>query len=486
MKKTLLFLHKWLGVGLALLFLVWFASGLVLYFVPFPALSQHERIAGARPLAPGPHCCLSAQQAAEKAGLQFTEARLGMRGERPVWRLLTGGAARQWRCVDARDGALLPALSLPEAMAVASAFSGRRAVAAAPLERDQWTVAQGFNPHRPLARVELDGDDGLELYVALRSGEVVLDTRRAERAWNWVGAVPHWIYFTELRRRPEAWHNVVVWVSIPAVVLALSGLALGVWQLFLNRSRWIPYKVFWMRWHHILGLAAGVTTLTWIFSGLLSMNPFALFSPRSPAAAERLQWSGSPAPAQLAPAAALAAAPGLAVTELEPLAFNGQAWYRLRGRHGSAVVRAGAERDSVPAHAALPGAEMRQALLRLRTAPPATVERLDAYDDLYYAQDQDGDARHARPLPVWRAQWTDGVAVYADAASGRIVLRADASTRWQRVLYNGLHSFDFAPLRERPWLRDAIVILFSLLGAAMSVTACYVAWRVLAPKARRR
>jgi len=37
-KKSFLLVHKWLGVVLALFFLMWFVSGMVLYFVPFPSL----------------------------------------------------------------------------------------------------------------------------------------------------------------------------------------------------------------------------------------------------------------------------------------------------------------------------------------------------------------------------------------------------------------------------------------------------------------
>lgn len=490
MKKSLIFIHKWLGIVLALLFLMWFVSGLVLYYVPFPGLSQAERVAGAPPLVLDARCCLGAQQAADKAGLSFSEARLGMRDGTPAWRLLTLKPERRWVALDARDGAVLPPLPQAEAMRIAEQFSGRHAVAAAPLERDQWTVGQGYNPHRPLLRVTMDGDDGLELYVAPASGEVVADTRRAERAWNWVGAVPHWIYFTELRRWPDAWHNVVVTLSLPGVLLALSGLALGVWQLFLNRNRWIPYRVLWMRWHHILGLAAGVAALTWIFSGLLSMNPFSVFSPRGATAAERLQWSGKPATPELNVAEALAAASPLAAGELELLSFNGQGWYRLRGKYAGGqaqeqmLVPATADGDAAPrAVPMLPEAGMRQALASLRSADAAAgapaIAPITAYDELYYARELDANTRYTRPLPAWRAQWPDGVTVYADAASGRILMRADASSRWQRVLYNGLHSLDFGPLMARPWLRDSLVILLSLLGVAMSATACVVGWRAL-------
>jgi hypothetical protein len=38
------------------------------------------------------------------------------------------------------------------------------------------------------------------IYVSQSSGEVAQMTNRAKRAWNWVGAVPHWLYPTILRK----------------------------------------------------------------------------------------------------------------------------------------------------------------------------------------------------------------------------------------------------------------------------------------------
>jgi len=460
MKQALLLVHKWLGVALALLFLVWFASGIVLYFVPFPSLTPTERLAGlpllvledlkaerlaglpalalddrpAEQLAGLPatavdnRCCLTAPAATARAGLRAVEARLGMHADMPVWRLLRTAPDKRWIAVDASTGALLPDLSTAQAMAVAEAFSGRRAIYAEALERDQWTVAQGFNPYRPLVRVELDGNDGLELYVSPGAAEVVGETRRAERAWNWVGAIPHWIYFTELRRWPERWHNVVVWLSLPGVLLAATGLIIGVWQLFLNRSRWIPYRVFWMRWHHILGLAVGMVTLTWIFSGLMSMNPFSVFSPRGARADEQRRWSGQEVVAQLSPAAALRLAAPLQVRELETLRFNGQAWYRLRGVDGSVLVRA----DSFAAEGSV-----------------AAADGAAAAGGITAADDVDGTAATASHAAV--------IAALPDA-----------------------------DMLARPRLRDSLVVLLSLLGVAMSVTACVVAWRVFVPRKRRR
>ncbi|MGH8855576.1 MAG: PepSY domain-containing protein, partial [Telluria sp.] len=336
MKRVLIFVHKWLGVALALLFLMWFASGIVLYFVPFPSLTQGERLAGMASLELGADCCLGAQDAAARAGLTWSEARLGMHAGSPVWRLLTKDPERRWRVLDARSGKALAPLDTAAAVALAEAFSGRRARGAEVLERDQWTVAQGLNPHRPLVRVELDDPDGLELYVSPHAAEVVVETRRGERLWNWVGAVPHWIYFTELRRWPERWHNVVLGLSLPGVVLAASGLVLGIWQLYLNRTRWIPYRKFWMRWHHILGLAASVVALTWILSGLLSMNPFGVFSARGATSAERDNWLGARAAVIVDPAEALRLAAPFEAVEIDLLQLDGQLWYRIRGKPGAA------------------------------------------------------------------------------------------------------------------------------------------------------
>jgi len=508
MKRALILLHKWLGIGLALFFLMWFASGIVLHFVPFPNLTQDERLRALPVLQAGPGCCLTADEAVRRAGLEFSEARLGMHGALTAWRLLgrpRGDAGPlHWHALDARTGAAVPRLSDAQAVMVAEAFSGRHALEVERLQRDQWTVPQGLDPYRPLAKVRLDGDDGLELYVSLDAAEVVRDTRRGERFWNWLGAVPHWIYPTLLRQFPRAWHHAVVWLSIPGTLLAASGLVLGIWQLFLNRSRWIPYRKPWMRWHHIAGLAASVFTLTWMFSGLLSMNPFGVFSSRSATAMERTLWLGAPAAARLDPASALAStmarADGPAPRELELLRVDGQAWYRLRNADRQWLVRADREANAAPPDspsgpqmlAALPDATVIGTLRGLRPQAGAPqVLRISAYDDLYYASDpSDADSRYSRPLPAWRANWTDGTVVYADPASARIVLRVDGSGRWQRVLYNGLHRLDFAPLLARPWLRHVLVVGLSLLGLALCITSCVIAWRALhvavQPRSRRQ
>ena len=496
MKRALIFVHKWLGVVLALFFLMWFASGMVLHYVPFPNLSQVDRLEGLEPLRVEPGCCLTAEAIAQRAGIGLGAARLGMHADVPVWRILAGeaeGRAPVWRTFDAESGAPVAPLTAQQAALVAQAFSGRKAVDTEELERDQWTVPQGLDPYRPLVKVRLAGDDGLELYVSRGSAEVVRDTRRAERFWNWIGAVPHWIYPTVLRQFPQAWNQVVVWLSIPGVVLAATGLALGIWQIFLNRTRWIPYRKFWMRWHHIAGLVAAVFTLTWMFSGLMSMNPYGVFGPRSALPSEQARWFGAPSVAQLQPRDALAAharsSPNADALELERVQFAGHTWYRVHTRVGQSVMRADAAAPAPVLHARFPEEEIARALGGIRGAGhvPVELRRIDAYDSAYYAQNAaSSDVRDTRPLPVWRARWADGIDLYADPLSARVLLRIAPSGRWQRVLYQGMHSLDFEALRNRPLVRDGVVMMLSLLGLALCITSCVIGWRIFASKVRPR
>src|SRR5690606_27151019 len=159
---------------------------------------------------------------------------------------------------------------------------------------DQWTITQ--SNALPLHRFDVDDGSGARVYVSPRSGRVELVTTTRTRALAWAGTIPPWLYFTPLRTKP-IWAKVVVWTSAAACVLAVIGLAIGVWQLRLNRRSktvsMIPYRG-WMRWHHVLGLFFGVFALTWAFSGLLSMEPFAWTQAASDLNLRRDVFTGGP------------------------------------------------------------------------------------------------------------------------------------------------------------------------------------------------
>ena len=195
MTKTLVILHRWLGIGFCLLFAMWFASGIVMHFVPFPQLAEAERFAGLLPIdmpqvRHGPNEAVAASDAAA------LRVRLLQRVDGPVY--ITSGLAKPvaLRAADLSDASVKSeqlALAIAQAHARQSGIDASRAVLVGVADYDQWSVPNGFDKHRPLYRVALNDSASTELYVSSTTGEVVLATRRGERAWNYVGSVVHWI-----------------------------------------------------------------------------------------------------------------------------------------------------------------------------------------------------------------------------------------------------------------------------------------------------
>ena len=126
----------------------------------------------------------------------------------------------------------------------------------------------------------VDDDAGTQVYVSERNAEVTVLTTRGSRALAWVGVIPHFLYFAPLRLNQPLWRQVVLWTSGLGIALALLGIVLGIIQLRITRpsassasAPTLPYSG-WMRWHYVTGLVFGVFTLTFVFSGWLSMEPW--------------------------------------------------------------------------------------------------------------------------------------------------------------------------------------------------------------------
>ena len=97
--RALVLLHRWLGVALSLFVAAWFASGIILIYVPFPSLPAAERVASRAdiPLADVRVSPAAAIAALGEASLP-DGLRLVARGGRPVYLLhqRTRRAKRVW------------------------------------------------------------------------------------------------------------------------------------------------------------------------------------------------------------------------------------------------------------------------------------------------------------------------------------------------------------------------------------------------------
>ncbi|WP_343699535.1 PepSY-associated TM helix domain-containing protein [Caulobacter sp.] len=468
-KRWLYIVHRWLGVAACLLFVLWFVSGVTMMYVRFPRLHEAERVAHSAPID-WARVRLDPQAAIAAAGAKAFPAdlTLAMWGGEPVYRLIEG---RKRLGVSAVDGRVIGQVDVEQARTVvAAAWPNASPRFLRTLRRDQWTVAQAFDAARPLHLFALDDAARTQIYVGAKGGEIVLDTNRTERFWNWLGAVPHWLYFTALRALPGAWTQVVLWTSGLAMVSAVSGLWIGLLRVRIQRryagGRMSPYRG-WMTWHHLVGLAGGLFVLTWVFSGWMSMGPNGWGGPGETVVRGRKQWMAPSEAAYPLDSAALRDRSADRLARFywlgeRPLILvdDGQAKAVLDPVSGRPLSFTD---DELFARAAglVPGARL---VMR---------DRLTEDDAYWYGHHEPA------PLPVLRAGFDDPARswFYIDPTTGRMVGVADRSLRLYRWTFSALHSLDFQFLLARRPLWDIVVWLLSALGLTLSVTGVVIGWR---------
>jgi hypothetical protein len=495
LKRSLIFTHRWMGVVLALVFIVWFVSGIGMMYWDFPSVTAADRLRHSPVLDPAA-IKLSAAEAYAKLnyGRPPDQVRLNTFDGRPVYRFRV---ARGESIVYADTG--LEQIEIPREMIsrAAAAWAGlpvTSALVETITEADQWTVQSNFRDLFPLYKFSFP--DGQQVYVSENSGEVVQYTTTGSRLGAWVGAIPHWLYFLPLRKHGPEWSQFVIWSSGIGTVASILGMAIGIWMYspakryrFAGQPSSVPYKGQ-KRWHTIFGLIFGLTATTWAFSGMLSMDPFprresggpvggrgkakGAIGQRIPNALRgRIQFAAFDARHPRDAVAAVAG--GFKVKELELTSFAGDPIYLASdGERGSRIIPLnGAPFDGFEPQRIMD-------IVRNAAVPPGLAElRLADEYDLYYL-----DRTGRKPLPVVYARLNDpdGTRYYIDPKTGRIAGQYSARGWVNRWLYHGLHSLDFPWLYKYRPLWDLVVLTLMIGGTALCVTSLVLAWRVMKKK----
>jgi|AntDeeMinimDraft_6_1070357.scaffolds.fasta_scaffold03889_1 hypothetical protein len=488
-KRTLRWLvpvHRYLGLTMSLVLLLWFASGIVMMFQGYPRTPDSERMDWLAPMAPGtlqvaPSRALTALGLEDPVGLRINQP-----GERP--RIHAMDDEGRWQSVFADTGKPAPPLERKQARDRARKLTGNPVTSVTRLDGpDQWTVNSHVKAPGPLWRVALHDDAGTHLYLSRPTGEVIHSTTFHERAWGYAGPVIHWIYPTQLRELTGVWRQVVIWLSGIATLACLSGVVLGLMLMRRNKHRGglSPFRG-WFRWHHYLGLTFGLLATTWVFSGLLSMGPFHWnTADRDPSLARHL-GTGSPGSHHQAGApGAINSLGETAPHELQLHRFNGQTYYR-------AMDASGAERlHPVQPDADNPLQDGRLPLESVKEAAEAGGRELVAlheqgeYDAYYYAGRASRIGRDSPTLPVYRAEYQSGARLYIDPPTGSVLQDSTPLTRLNRWLYHGLHNLDFPVLGPGSTVWYVLVLVLMSGGTALSFTGVWMTGRHIARRLRR-
>jgi hypothetical protein len=496
-KRSLVFIHRWLGIALCVVFLLWFPSGIGMMYWSYPDISRDDRLERS-PALDSSTIALSPADALKTLGLDDAGGvRLDTFDGRPVYRI--GGFGGQ-SIVYADTGEEQLAVPMEMVHRAAAAWTGQR-VETATIEEmtdvDQWTVQTRLRDLQPLYKFSFP--DGQQVYISANTGEVEQYTTTASRWGAYVGAIPHWLYFTPLRRHGAEWSKVVIWSSGIGTGAAILGLIVGVWMYSPSKKyrnagapTSIPYRGQ-KRWHTIFGLIFGVATATWAFSGMLSMDPFPQRTNRASGGGEQVVSGVTADPESIREAlrgdAALAAferkhpkealtqLAGLRVTELQLASFMGAPGYLATLADGTTRI---VPIDGEPITGFTPERISDVVKKAAGENGLAEIKTITQYD-MYYL-----DRRRERPLPVVVARLNDAenTRLYIDPKTARVVSTYGSSSWMTRWLYHGLHSLDFPWLYNYRPLWDIVVITFMVGGTALCVTSLVLAWRVLGRKVR--
>lgn len=447
--------HRWIGVLVGLVILIWCLSGIVMMYEQYPELDLEEQMAGLGPVNLA-QCCRG------KHSTEDAEARVRwfvVENSLDILVLRASTTSGSNIAIDLATGLRIDGWTDEQLIAIGTDYAAAQDWSApnkvSRIERDQWTVQGQYQRHRPILKFE--NSDGQNWYVSDSTGQVVQVTSRSERFWNWLGSVPHWLYPTILRQHPEIWSQVVIWLSAIGVFLTLTGIAIGIKQLnWRPGQRNSPYKR-WNAWHHYAGLVFGLFTLSWVLSGLFSMNPLGAFESRS-FAIERMALNGVNQSLDdvVATIDEIKHSVPTGTVRIESAYWLGEPFLLAYDRVGSAQRFSA---DGVVAN--LTASDIQNAMVELGLSD-FRMDRLRHEDTYYYSKHNEVE------LPVFRVSNAQNERLYISETSGRLLFTVDQGQRYYRWLFDAMHRGDFHSIvRTRP-LWD-ILVLMLLLGTTVGV-----------------
>lgn len=490
-------LHRYLGIAVGLLMVVWCLSGFVMMYMPYPGIKKNHEIQSLQTIKLE-ICCDSSTLDSLKL-VDINRFSIEMMSNDPVVRIYASGS--QNPIVNLRSGEIVRNISQAQADQIAAAYAQEMKIEGEisrrlRVEQDQWTVTRFYQRHAPFYYFAASDVNKTQWYISSKTGEVVQATTSKQRFWNYLGAVPHWLYPTVLRQHDKVWAQSVIYLSILGIFLTVLGIYLGIRQFKFRRreskiaqlqspSPRSPYKGL-MYWHHLTGLTVGVLILTWITSGLFSMNPWNMID-FSGGGFERNQLQGIPLGSNdlenFLDTLAKADLPSN-VVRIEGYALLGKLYLLITDEAGNSQRydnRLDMNNQFVP----LPiEDEELDELTRVVSAGREIGEAKTIADEDSYYYSLHGE----RDLPVYRILLDDAEStrLYLNLKTGELASHLDKQKRVYRWIFSGLHQGDFSGLiRTRP-IWDIMMWLALLAVSFATITGSYLGFKSLFKKKGRK
>jgi Na+-transporting NADH:ubiquinone oxidoreductase subunit F len=225
MNRAFRWMHKWLGLLLAVQFVLWMASGLAMSLLDHDAVQGHAHRAEKKPNMPAwPRGLLSPDQVIAASALPVQSIETAWLLDRPVYRLTTNQGLH---VVSAVDGA---AMELDEAAAKRIATSDYVGDGIAqPGVRLAIPNTEARGHVGPVWRFDFSDANDTTVYVSAVDGRVLA---HRNRTWRWFD-VAWMLHIMDYGKREDFNNPLVIMAAGGGVWIALTGL----W-LLLSGLRW--------------------------------------------------------------------------------------------------------------------------------------------------------------------------------------------------------------------------------------------------------
>lgn len=421
--KSIITLHRILGTILSVLFLAWFLSGLVMIYHTFPRVSLEDRLVHMTPLS------------LDSIDLETPSSSAD--------RILE--TAHQW-CTSPIEK--IDTLS----------------------EVDQWIPFGRLEKEMPIYKFHFRDTEKHQLYISSNTGEVLQFTTKEDRFWAWIGAIPHWVYFTQLRKDQRLWNDTVIWLSALGCIMCIAGIWIGIRNVIIARkkNKFTPYVKPWYKWHHILGFVFGLFVLTFVFSGMMSLAsvPKWISTPTSTFHVRKIMGASNETQFILDRAEVIKTYPD-AILRLDSSYIMGKPFYVARMIDTTLYIDAS---DTLVASLYIDKDFINGQVSRIYGDKDKIDILLMKDYDTYYIS-----AKKKLDLPVWKVTIAndDNSCIYINPTTGAYKY-VDNTSRWRHWMYPALHSGNIPGLATNKVAWNIIMWCLMLGGTVVSLTGVWL------------
>ncbi len=471
-------LHRIFGTVIALFFLMWFLTGLVLIYHPYPRLSDAQRYAIQETLPdslPNIHTYI----ANGSEGIQNLRVR---QFQNQTLITYTKHKKKYTFCTDTLQNIRPITFTTAKTTAQRCLDATIRRVDTL-LQREQWVLYSKYEQELPIYRFYFDDPQQHEVFVSSRSGEVLQITNTQSRLWAWLGAIPHKFYLPFIRKNLDVWKSSITIGGILCTLAALTGIIITLYIL-IKRSKkgnvlLNPYRKTFYRWHYTTGIIFGIFVLAWGISGIFSLQ-------RIPQWLIPMEQEYIFRPSKMWGEKALS----LSAYRLD---------YRtLKTTYPDLKEISWTHFGNIPVYEIISGKEKNYIDASTPIAKPLNISKetilkgiqnihgtnakfkismMNEYDNYYLSRNS------SLPLPVYKIEIDNQEnSLYYVCPTTGYIRYLNTNKKIKKWLFNGIHYLNIHYLTERPILWTILIWTLCLGGAAVSFTGVWLGYKYISRK----